>query len=410
MSGAAESLREAASAVARRLRASGHVAYFAGGCVRDRMLGLEPTEFDVVTDARPEEIQRIFPGSRGVGESFGVVLVRRGEHVFDVATFRAEGRYEDGRRPSSVTFTDAANDAHRRDFTVNGLFEDPATGEILDFVGGRADLEARRLRAIGDPDARFAEDHLRLLRGVRFAARHGLEIEPRTRAAMLRDAPRLAAIARERIGIELRKMLAHPSRVRAVTELEALGLDAPALGAPGPARSGRRLERLPEGCEPVPALAAWMLDRAGPGADADVSPAEIERLRHALLLSNDEMQWLEAILARRRDLVARPWEDLPVAARKRFLAAAGSGEAVGLLDVDRPGLAASIERWAASVPSGELWPRPLVSGDDLIRLGHRPGPRFRTLLDAALDAQLEGTVRTRDEALGFLSRVAASDG
>lgn len=401
-----ESPRAAASAIAARLRGAGFVAYLAGGCVRDRLLGLDPKEFDLATDARPDEIQRLFPGSRGVGESFGVVLVRRGEHVFDVATFRSEGAYEDGRRPSSVTFTDAANDARRRDFTINGLFEDPATGAIVDLVGGRADLEARRLRAIGDPDARFAEDHLRLLRGVRFAARHGLEIEPATRAAMRRDAPRLAAIARERIGIELRKMLAHPSRVRAVDELEALGLDAPTLGGPPVRRTGRRLERLPDPCEPVAALAAWLLDRAGADLSADVPAAAVARVREALMLSNEETERLAAILARRRELIERPWDDRPVAARKRFLAADASGVAIGLLDSDRPGLADLIQRWTSSVPPAELAPPPLVTGDDLIRLGHRPGPRFRALLDAAYDAQLEGRVRTRDEAVAFLAGAA----
>ena len=401
MSRAAESAREAAAAVAARLREAGHVAYLAGGCVRDRLFGLEPEEFDIATDATPEQIQRIFPGSRGVGESFGVVLVRRGEHVFDVATFRAEGAYEDGRRPSSVTFTDAENDARRRDFTVNGLFEDPATGAIIDFVGGRADVEARLLRAIGDPDARFAEDHLRLLRGVRFAARFGLAIEGRTRAAMLRDAARLAAIARERVGIELRKMLAHPTRVRAVDELESLGLDAPALSLPPTTRSGHRLDRLPPDAAAIPALAAWLLDR-----EADAPPATAARVREALVLSNDETEWLEAIFRRRRELLERPWADRSVAGRKRFLAAEGSGVAIGLLEHDRPGLAAEIDAWVGTVPPGQMFPPPLVSGDDLVRLGHRPGPRFRTLLEAVFDAQLEGRIRSRDEAIRYLSEQA----
>lgn len=407
MSRPGESPREAVSAIAARLREAGHVAYLAGGCVRDRLLGLDPDEFDLATDARPEEIQRLFPGSRGVGESFGVVIVRRDRHVFDVATFRSEGAYLDGRRPSSVTFTDARHDALRRDFTINGLFEDPATGEVIDFVGGRADLEARRLRAIGDPDARFAEDHLRLLRGVRFAARHGLEIDGPTRAAMRRDAPRLAAIARERIGIEIRKMLAHPSRVRAVHELEELGLDGPALGGEALRRSGHRLERLPAGADAVPALAAWLLDRAGADASAEVPAATIGRVREALTLSNDETQGLEAILRRRRELLERPWAGRSVAERKRFLAAAGSGAAIGLLEHDRPGLEAEVDGWRASIPHDQLFPPPLVTGDDLVRLGHRPGPRFRTLLDTVYDAQLEGRVRDRDEAIGLLARAAA---
>ena len=180
MNRAAESPREAVAAIAARLRSAGHVAYLAGGCVRDRLFGLDPDEFDLATDARPDEIQRLFPGSRGVGESFGVVLVRRGDHVFDVATFRTEGAYEDGRRPSSVSFSDAEHDAKRRDFTINGLFEDPETGEQIDINtsnralrGAYLALEDRRKKAIEQEfrklgidmiPLRTNEDYLHVLR------------------------------------------------------------------------------------------------------------------------------------------------------------------------------------------------------------------------------------------------------
>src|SRR5438067_13328797 len=164
-------------AVLRGLREAGHVAYFAGGCVRDVLLGLEPKDYDVATDAHPQKVRSLFRSTAAVGQAFGVILVRLGKSVVEVATFRSDGRYVDGRRPEDVRFTTAEEDAKRRDFTINGLFFDPLEDRVIDYVGGQEDLTARRLRAIGDPWQRFEEDHLRLLRAVRFAARFDLEIE-----------------------------------------------------------------------------------------------------------------------------------------------------------------------------------------------------------------------------------------
>src|SRR5919199_235347 len=181
--------RDDALAVLRRLRDAGHVAYFAGGCVRDLLLGLEPKDYDVATDAPPQRVRELFGNTQAVGQAFGVILVRHRRSQVEVATFRSDGAYLDGRRPSEVRFTTAEEDAQRRDFTINGLFSDPTEGRIIDYVGGQEDLKNKLLRAIGDPDRRFEEDHLRLLRAVRFAARFGLDIEPHTSDAIRSHAP-----------------------------------------------------------------------------------------------------------------------------------------------------------------------------------------------------------------------------
>src|SRR5687768_12609710 len=181
------STRGDALAVVNRLREAGHLAYFAGGCVRDALLGLEPKDYDVATDAPPDRVRELFPRTQAVGAAFGVILVRQGRSQIEVATFRSEGKYLDGRRPENVTFTTAEEDAKRRDFTINGMFYDPVADKVIDFVGGRQDAPDRVLRAIGNPDERFAEDHLRLLRAIRFAARFGMTIEPATHDAIARN-------------------------------------------------------------------------------------------------------------------------------------------------------------------------------------------------------------------------------
>src|SRR5688572_2808762 len=219
------STRQDALAVVRALRDVGHVAYFAGGCVRDLLLGLEPKDYDVATDAPPDRVRKLFKRTQAVGQAFGVILVRIGRSQVEVATFRAEGKYLDGRRPSEVRFTTAEEDAKRRDFTINGLFLDPLDGNrVIDFVGGQADLKAKLLRAIGNPDERFEEDHLRLLRAVRFAARFGLTIEPETAEAVRKHAPQLKRISPERIADELRRMLTPPKAQSAWALLRELGL------------------------------------------------------------------------------------------------------------------------------------------------------------------------------------------
>src|SRR5882724_7855964 len=201
------STREDALVVLKRLREAGHVAYFAGGCVRDLLLGAEPKDFDVATDAPPSRVQELFRNTQAVGAAFGVILVRQGGSQIEVATFRADAGYDDGRHPSKVRFTTAEEDARRRDFTINGLFLDPVGGQVIDYVRGQDDLRAGVIRAIGNATERFEEDSLRLLRAVRFAARLGFEIEPGTAAAIKAHAPQLKRISPERIADELRVML-----------------------------------------------------------------------------------------------------------------------------------------------------------------------------------------------------------
>jgi len=202
--------RSIAAGIVRRLQKAGHPAFWVGGCVRDFLLGQEPQDYDIATSARPEQIEKLFKRTLPIGRKFGVMIVREGGHPFQVATFRAEADYHDGRHPGRVTFATAEADAQRRDFTVNGLFYDPVTEKIHDWVGGEKDLRARVIRAIGLPEERFAEDHLRLLRAVRFAAQLGFEIEPKTFAAIQALAPKIRLISAERIREELIKLFAPP--------------------------------------------------------------------------------------------------------------------------------------------------------------------------------------------------------
>lgn len=217
-------LRAIATEIVRRVQAAGFTAYFVGGCVRDQLLGKEPHDFDITTDARPDDIERIFPRTIPVGRQFGVMIVLESGHQFQIATFRAEANYRDGRHPETVQFADAIADARRRDFTVNGLYLDPITNQIHDWVGGAADLRTKILRTIGDPQERFSEDHLRLLRAVRFAAQLGFEIEPATFAAVKANAAKILTVSAERIREELLKLFRPPHAARGLDLLRDSGL------------------------------------------------------------------------------------------------------------------------------------------------------------------------------------------
>ena len=402
-----EAARRVATDIARALHAHAHIAYFAGGCVRDALLGHDPTDYDIATDATPDRVQALFDRTAAVGAHFGVVLVKRRGVTVEVATFRSEGPYSDQRRPDSVTFSDPESDARRRDFTINALFLDPFDGDrVIDFVGGRRDLEAGLVRAVGDPDARLAEDHLRALRAVRFAARLGFRLDPPTADAIRRHATELAGVSRERIGDELRRMLVPPSRAEAARLVEDLGLDTPVLGARATSVGGR-LGRLPPGADVAQSLAAWLLDRSDiEAAGATAAGAITDRLRERLMLSNHEHDALRATLETAGALVG--WAGLSVAARKRLAASDRFQAALALLS--EPGERALAEQIAADVrtlsqtPSG-LAPAPLITGDDLIGAGWTPGPAFRRVLDAVYDAQLEDRVATRAGAMELAARL-----
>ncbi|MFM7133804.1 MAG: CCA tRNA nucleotidyltransferase [Planctomycetota bacterium] len=397
-------LRVAAAEVAARLAAAGFDALFAGGCVRDEILGLEPKDYDIATSATPAEIRAIFPRARDVGEAFGVMLVRHGGHQFEVATFRTDGPYDDRRRPSHIEFSTDREDAARRDFTINGIFMRPATGETVDYFGGKADIERRVVRAIRDPHERIAEDRLRMLRAIRFAARLDFTIEEATASAIRTHARELDGVSRERIGDELRRMLGHPARARAAALVESLGLDHAVFGACLIVPAHPRLAGLRAQAGVAEALAAWFLDRAALGASgyADLAdPAEaVSLLRNQLLLSNIESDELSAILDARAAIVGR-FDAEPMAGQVRMAARPGFDRALAILAIERPQDAARWRARADEVLPARMLPQPFLDGTALIRAGLRPGPDFKSLLDRTLDAQIEGRVRSAEEALAF---------
>jgi poly(A) polymerase len=388
--------------IVRKLTAAGHHALLAGGCVRDLLLGLRPQDYDVATDAPPERICELFRHTRQVGAQFGVVLVRERGKWVEVATFRSDGQYLDGRRPSEVHFCDARHDAERRDFTVNGMFLDPLSNELIDYVGGRDDLEARLIRAIGDPPARFAEDHLRLVRAVRFAARLEFQIEPVTFAALKDHAPQLATVAAERVRDELEKMLTHPTRRRAFDLLAESGLlshlwEGAAWRTDQIAASGTLLGRLPEDVPFPLALAVLIVDRGA---------REIQDICRALTCSNehrDTVTWLvehytaldnpaEIGLAELKRLLAHPalpelrawaetrYRDLPDGEQRRT----------------------TLANRIRAIPPKAIQPAPLVTGDDLAARGVKPGPIYKKLLEELYTQQLEETLTTREAGLQVL--------
>ena len=389
-------LREAAVEVVSRLVEKGHVAYFAGGCVRDRLMGHEPTDYDVATNAKPSDVAAIFPRVQTVGESFGVMLVRLRRHVIQVATFRTEGVYSDGRRPDSVEFTDAQHDASRRDFTINGLFENPLTGEVIDYVGGKSDLEARLIRAIGDAHARLREDRLRMLRAVRFAARFGFSIHPDTADAIRTGAEQLQGVSRERIGQEIKRMLTDSNRAVAAWEIQSLGLDSQVLQEPSRRTALPRLSGLPDdACFPN-ALAAWLLDRHD--GDSDTALQIAGGWSEALVLSNEERDAMIAALSAYFTLMTS-WQRLGIAKQKRLAASAGFDQAMLLLQATDRERFVDVRRRVVELSKSQIAPPPLIDGSDLISLGMKPGPPFSRVLNAVYDAQLEGALQTKAEAL-----------
>lgn len=417
----------------RTLREHGHRALFAGGCVRDELLGRMPTDYDVATDATPERIRELFRFTGEVGKAFGVMLVREEHAVVEVATFRADGEYTDKRRPDTVVFGGEVEDARRRDFTINALFLDPlddhgqevmpesgvAPGRVIDHVGGLADLGRRQIRAVGVAADRFNEDHLRALRAIRFACRLGFTIEDATRRAIAEQAQELAGVSRERIGDELRRMLAHPTRARAAVLIEELGLDAPVLGeeSVGKKNEGRcagpgSLVALGKESGEIPmavALAGWLLDRGSLHEGLVAVPSVVRRVRSCLKLSNGERDLLRATLDVFFEL-ERSWVGLSVAGRKRLIARSGFRGALGAMagrDAQRWELIRREVVELGNTPQG-IAPEPILKGDDLIGLGLSPGPGFARLLNRVYDEQLEGRVQDRASAEDFVRKLIGS--
>lgn len=416
MTASVTSPRLAAVQIIAKLRQAGHVAYFAGGCVRDALMGRVPKDFDVATDATPDVVQALFPKSAAVGAAFGVIIVYtaapKGQSRFitEVATFRAEGDYSDGRRPDAVRFTNAKEDASRRDFTINGLFAEPDLNQpdnpqadtIIDYVNGQADLQAKLIRAIGDPGERFGEDYLRMLRAVRFASRLGFEIEPKTSAAIRAHARYLGQISRERIGQELLAMLQGPDPVRALDLLQQHKLDAPTLNEDPNGHTLDASKLLPEQAEVPTRLAAWLIDRHR--RDAEYTRI-LKRWRSALSLSNDHRDEINRLLKLMPSLDT--WPGLSTAARKRLAAEPNWDQSLMLFQAIG-GDASTLRNDTEQLRSDSigLSPAPLLDGEDLIQKSFAPGPRFKTILDQAYDLQLEGELTTRDDALAWLDSQA----
>jgi poly(A) polymerase len=447
--------REFATDVVRRLRQSGYEALWAGGCVRDELLGVEPVDYDVATSARPEEVQGVFSHTVAVGKEFGVVEVigprrpDRSQPKVQVATFRSDGAYVDGRRPESVVFSSPEEDARRRDFTINGMFFDPLENRVIDYVGGQADLKAGVLRAIGDPRARFREDKLRLMRAVRMAARFDFPIEEQTAAAIREMAPEITIVSAERIAEELRKMLVHRNRAWAMRQLDELGvlrhvlpeIDNEMKGLPqGPptALTGdlwqhtlQVLEVLdgPRWPEPEPmsfplAFAALLHD-VGKKRAAAREPEKYTFHGHEhigkrltgvagrrLKLSNTEIDRAQWLVEKHQYLCDAP--TMRPSKVKPILVHPGIGELLALHRADSVASGRSVEhvefceRMLRETPPEELNPPPLLTGNDLLAIGWEQGPLFKTVLDAVREAQLEGKVKTNDEAIRLAEQLKGS--
>jgi tRNA nucleotidyltransferase/poly(A) polymerase len=410
--------RDFAIWITQKLSDAGHVAYFAGGCVRDQLLGIPPSDYDVATDAGPLRIRDIFGSSRTlmIGESFGVVCIQ-GKKEFpeqrvEVATFRSDATYSDGRHPDYVTFTDAEHDAQRRDFTINGLFYDPQQDRVIDYVGGQEDLKNKILRCIGDPDARFNEDKLRILRAVRFAARFSLELDRTTYDAMCRHAREIARVSPERIAAELRKMFILPKRAWAADLLaksQQLSVFLPQLSAvihqPAWLKTLERIENLsPPYFEST--LAALLLPLTSSGAMEANSQSISEYLATRLRLSRDEIdgtlfaihhaQTLANALEHRWSVI-QPLLISKYTARALSLAQAFEREGEGTT-----GSTAWCEA-QCQLPIEQLNPAPLLTGNDLQRLGMSPGPRFKEILSELRAKQLDGFLSNSEQAIEWLN-------
>ncbi len=435
--------REFAVSVVKRLREAGHQALWAGGCVRDELLGLVPQDYDVATDATPEQVRRLFRPTIAVGAAFGVIVVLgprtpAGRLAVEVATFRSDVSYSDGRRPDRVVFSSPREDAERRDFTINGIFFDPVAGQLIDYVGGRADLEARVLRAIGDPAKRFAEDKLRMLRGVRVATRFELTLDPATADAIRAMADQITVVSAERIADELRKLLVGRRRARGVNLMYDLGLVRPILPELLP------MKGLPQGPPAAPTGDLWdhvmaVLDRLGEGASFPLAfaallhdvgkPRTVARKAERytfyhhehvgrqiasdiclrLRLSNEERERIEWLVEKHQYLADAP--QMRPSKLKPVLIHPGIGELLRLHEADALASGHGLDHVAycrqllARSTQEDLNPAPLLTGDDLKALGVPPGPVYKRLLDAVREAQLDGTITTKEQAIELVRRL-----
>ncbi len=431
-------MEQSAREICACLRERRHVAYFAGGCVRDMVRGLAPKDIDIATDARPEEVQAIFPRTYAVGAHFGVVVVLKNAQQFEVATFRSDDAYIDGRRPTRVHFSSPEEDARRRDFTINGMFFDPAKDALIDFVGGGADLEARLIRAIGEPAQRFAEDRLRLLRAIRFATVLEFEIESQTWRALLENASAIRQISAERIRDELVRILRSRQRLHGWDLLDQSGLlrailpeieamkgcqQPPQFHPEGDVFEHTRLMLglLPEEVSVPLVFSVILHDIAKPvtatidekgrirfNAHDRIGAAMTEQIMERLRFSRAEID--DTVEMVRQHMVFKDVPKMRVAKLKRFMARPTFEDELELHRVDCTSSHAMLENYDFLQRKKEefahepMIPLPLVRGEDLIALGMKPGPKFGEILEAVETRQLEGALTTRDEALAWIRK------
>lgn len=410
-----EKQRRFAFEVVRKLRAAGFEAYWAGGCVRDQLLSRRPKDYDVATSATPPQIRELFGHRRtlAIGVAFGVITVLgpRDAGQVEVTTFREDAAYSDGRHPDSVRFGSARDDTSRRDFTINGLLYDPLDDRVLDYVGGQEDLQRRMIRAIGDPRERFAEDKLRMLRAVRFAAAFAFALEDATLDAIRQMADEIIVVSGERIAMEMRRMLTEPGRVEAVRLLLETGLAKPVLPEILPLDDARR-RKLEHALQVLavlhdPAFPVAMAALVGEAADAAAATAIGFRWR----LSNREIDRLAWLIQHRNalcDARAKPWSTL-----QKIMIAEGIDDLLLLHEATLRADGGDLDeiQWCRAMrarPAAELNPPPLLTGNDLMAHGIPSGPLFRTLLDVVRDAQLDGRAQNKEQALTLVDQWVAS--
>ena len=443
--------RELARHICRVLREAGCQAYLVGGCVRDILLGREPADYDIATDATPDRVQQLFPRSLGVGAQFGVVIVTdpsamgdsepRGSVQVEVATFRSDRGYSDGRHPDRVVYAEsAAEDVERRDFTINALLLDPETNEVLDFVCGRDDLRAGIIRAIGKPEARFREDKLRMIRAVRFAARFGYAIEPATRDAIVNLAPDIHQVSVERIRDELTKILTEGAARRAFELLDETRLLPHLLPEIGRMKGVEQppqfhpegdvwthtllmLEKLPAGSTATLAGGVLLHDVGKPPTftppsgpegrirfdeHVEVGTRMAEEICRRLRFSNDDTQQIAALVANHLRFKDVPW--MKPSTLKRFVRLDRFDEHLELHRLDclsSHGILENydfVRRFLAETPPEVVRPPRLLTGEDLKTLGFTPGPRFKEILEAIEEAQLNGKLTTRQDAIRLVEQ------
>lgn len=432
-------MEEIALSIVERLQRAGYLALYAGGCVRDRLLNKTPKDYDIATNAVPAEVQRIFPRNVAVGAHFGVICVLEKGHEFEVATFRSDGAYLDGRHPQGVVFSSPQHDAERRDFTINGMFFDPIRREVIDYINGEADLRSGIVRAIGDPARRFQEDRLRLLRAVRFAATFGFEIEPVTWSAIQQNASAINVVSAERIREELVKIFTSPARVRGfdllhesglmreiLPEIEALkGCEQPPQFHPEGdvfVHTRRMLELLPAETS-VSLVFGVLFHDIGKPPTFSYDPAEgrirfsghdktgaamTEELMNRLRFSRETIDATVEAVA--NHMIFKDVQSMRVARLKRFMARPHFQEELELHRVDCASSHGCLDNYEflqakqAEFAKEPLIPPPLVNGRDVLSLGWKPGPKIGEILESIQTRQLEGTLTTREEALEFLKQ------